>query len=251
MQPTHYRYLHLVYDRWQRSYGSDFSDVVLPRLTSFIDRRGLSPGRMLDVACGTGTLAISMARHGWHVWGIDASEGMLSAANRKAEGLGLPVVFLLQDMRAMKLDERFHLATCFYDSLNHLRSESDLAGVIRCVGGLLEPGGFFLFDLNNKRCFEQLWKQSQTVRGDDFTLRMHNHYNPLARVARSDVTLELRAEDGTKTFRETVFERYFPDESIAAVLRSAGLRVEEREDMVTPDTASIGSIKTLWVAQKP
>ena len=43
---------------------------------------------MLDLACGTGTVAISLAEAGWRVYGIDGSAEMLAQARAKAEGEG-------------------------------------------------------------------------------------------------------------------------------------------------------------------
>jgi ubiquinone/menaquinone biosynthesis C-methylase UbiE len=61
---------------------------------------GPPPLRVLDVGCGTGFLALRMAELGHTAVGIDLSEGMLTAAQRKAEGVGLPVTFRLGDAEA-------------------------------------------------------------------------------------------------------------------------------------------------------
>jgi ubiquinone/menaquinone biosynthesis C-methylase UbiE len=61
---------------------------------------GPPPLRVLDVGCGTGFLALRMAELGHTAVGVDLSEGMLTAAQRKAEGVGLPVTFRLGDAEA-------------------------------------------------------------------------------------------------------------------------------------------------------
>ena len=61
---------------------------------------GPPPLRVLDVGCGTGFLALRMAELGHTAVGIDLSEGMLAAAQHKAEGVGLPVTFRLGDAEA-------------------------------------------------------------------------------------------------------------------------------------------------------
>ena len=61
---------------------------------------GPPPLRVLDVGCGTGFLALRMAELGHTAVGIDLSEGMLTAAQRKAEGVELPVTFRLGDAEA-------------------------------------------------------------------------------------------------------------------------------------------------------
>ncbi len=67
-----YSILPPVYDRWQRTYGKDFSSLILPRFLSSLRLHRVPKSPMLDLACGTGTLALMMARRGWEVWGIDS-----------------------------------------------------------------------------------------------------------------------------------------------------------------------------------
>lgn len=251
MKPTQYTVLPLVYDRWQAAYGKDYSAVILPRVLSSIRKHRIPRGAMVDVACGTGSLALLMARRGWSVWGIDASGAMLAQAWRKAARGRLPVVFLRQDMRAMRLPARVQLAVSVFDSLNHLPGPADLAAAFRSVGAALEPGGWFLFDLNNERCFTRLWTREQTLTHRSFTLLLRNSYNADTRRARSRVTILLPGRRGMTVLEETVRERCFTAEQVCRALRRGGLSPVEREDFNPTDRRGIGRIKTWWVARKP
>jgi 2-polyprenyl-3-methyl-5-hydroxy-6-metoxy-1,4-benzoquinol methylase len=97
--PAGYRVLPEIYDRWQATYGSDFSSVVLPRLLTTLDRFPIPETMLADIACGTGTLAIAMALRGWQVWGIDASQGMVDASRRKAEEFSQSLALSTRDTR--------------------------------------------------------------------------------------------------------------------------------------------------------
>ena len=83
------------------------------RLTSDVDYAGaaayllglfrLHGGRtdtLLDLACGSGSLSLELARQGADIIGVDGSEDMLALAQEKAAAAGLPLLFLHQDMRA-------------------------------------------------------------------------------------------------------------------------------------------------------
>ena len=59
-----YRNLPPYYDRWQKSYGKDFSTLIFPRLLASIRPHRIGGRTMLDLACGTGTLALLLARRG-------------------------------------------------------------------------------------------------------------------------------------------------------------------------------------------
>ncbi len=71
-----------------------FLDRVHSRIAAMIE-----PGaRVIDIACGNGTLALKMAKHAQHVTGIDLSEDSLQFARKRARKLRLEnTEFLVQD----------------------------------------------------------------------------------------------------------------------------------------------------------
>jgi cyclopropane fatty-acyl-phospholipid synthase-like methyltransferase len=67
-----------------------------PELLEFL--QDANPGRALDLGCGTGTNAITIAKHGWQVVGVDFSALAIWAARRKARRQGLEIRFLSRDV---------------------------------------------------------------------------------------------------------------------------------------------------------
>jgi SAM-dependent methyltransferase len=60
----------------------------------FVDSLGIAPGmQVLDVACGTGNLAIPAARKGAQVTGVDIATNLLEQARARAEAEGLQIAF--------------------------------------------------------------------------------------------------------------------------------------------------------------
>ncbi len=55
-------------------------------------------GKALDLGCGTGTNAITLARHGWEVTGVDFAPKAIRIARRKFEAAGLPVELMQADV---------------------------------------------------------------------------------------------------------------------------------------------------------
>ena len=250
MRSTHYSELPLVYDRWQRSYGKDYSAVILPRLQSSLRRRRVAPSTMLDVACGTGSLALLMARRGWRVWGIDASGGMIAEAWKKGWATGLPVIFLRQDMRTLRIPERVAIAVSVFDSLNHLDTLKDLRATFRRVRTALVPKGWFMFDVNNERCYRRLWTREQSLTHRDFTLLLENSYNARRHRAQSRVRIMLPAPGGPVVLTEIVRERCFSPDEIQTALEGEGFEVDEREEFNPTGRPRVGKIKTWWVARR-
>jgi SAM-dependent methyltransferase len=245
-----YTVLPLVYDRWQTMYGRDYSTLILPHVLDTIDRCRVPTGAMLDLACGTGTLAFLMARRGWTVWGVDGSRGMLAAAEAKKHSLGRNVTFLRMDMRALRLPVQVELATCFFDSLNHLPSAADLLKTFRAVAGSLKRGGHFVFDLNNEHCFRTLWTKTEAADHRDFTLILKNTYDARRQTACSLVTLFLKEGLRYQRFQETVRERFFSSAEVTGLLQRSGFIVLESSDFNFADDPSVGNLKTWWVARK-
>src|SRR5690554_3454039 len=104
---------------------------------------------LLDLACGTGTLAHWWARHHprWEVWGVDRSAAMIERARASSSKASRPPTFVVQDLTELDLDRRFGFASCFFDSLNHVTRAHDLSRILKGVYRSLLPGGLFIFDL--------------------------------------------------------------------------------------------------------
>jgi SAM-dependent methyltransferase len=66
---------------------------VIPReLVALVEGPGaLAPGKAIDIGCGTGTQAIYLAQHGWHVTAVDIVDRVLDAARRKGHAAGVSV----------------------------------------------------------------------------------------------------------------------------------------------------------------
>jgi SAM-dependent methyltransferase len=113
-------------------------------------RRLIEPGRaatLLDVACGTGAIAASLAlgyQGGYRVSGLDISPGMLAVARAKLPA-GTPLY--RADMTSFSLDARFDAIVCAYQGVNHLLSFPAWESFFRCVYEHLNAGGVFVFDI--------------------------------------------------------------------------------------------------------
>lgn len=75
------------------------AEPVMPELVALIEGPDkLTPGRAVDLGCGTGTKSLYMARHGWSVTGVDITPEAVKKARKKAAELGLDVEFVQCDL---------------------------------------------------------------------------------------------------------------------------------------------------------
>lgn len=94
------------------------------------------PRSVLDAGCGTGRVAIELARRGLDVVGVDVDPAMLEAARRKAPGLR----FVEADLETLDLGRRFDIAVMAGNVVLFVREGTEGAVVSR-VAAHLEPGG--------------------------------------------------------------------------------------------------------------
>ena len=137
-------------------YASTYGD----RLFRLLDDRGLAGSRVLDAGCGTGTLALELARRGYRVTGVDLSQAMLEVARGKDEGRR--VEWRRADVTALDLGATFDVVTCVADILNHLEDLAAWAGALRGFARHLRPSGLLFVDVMTNLGLERL--QGFTVR---------------------------------------------------------------------------------------
>ncbi|QGQ95677.1 class I SAM-dependent methyltransferase [Paenibacillus psychroresistens] len=108
------------------------------------------PKTIVDLGCGTGSLAIPLAQNGLQVTGIDLSEDMLAVAQNKSQGIpgGLNIAWVQQDMREWELHEQVDAAVSFCDCLNYITEEDEIVQAFRQTYQGLKSGGLFIFDVH-------------------------------------------------------------------------------------------------------
>ena len=115
---------------------------------SLLDREGLRPETAVDLACGTGSVALLLAQRGLQVIGVDMSEEMLTAACDKAQDMANPPLFVCQKLQKLQLSGGVDLAVCALDSMDYILDPADCQKAIGRVYKALNPGGCFIFDVN-------------------------------------------------------------------------------------------------------
>lgn len=109
-----------------------------------------SNGRaVLEVACGTGRVAIRLAQDGARVVGIDLSTAMLDMAREKS--VGIPNVRWVEgDMRSFELGETFGLVIIPGHSFQFMLTSEDQVACLECIKRHLAPGGMLVVHLDHQ-----------------------------------------------------------------------------------------------------
>ena len=128
-------------DAWSGASYERIAETFAPIHARIVAALALRPGeRLLDVACGTGGVALRAARAGADVVGVDISADQLAKARRAAEQEGLAIAFEEGDCQAMPYAEgEFDVVVSAFGAIfapDHARAASELARVCRPGGRL-------------------------------------------------------------------------------------------------------------------
>ncbi len=164
-------YCRIIYDRIRdRQAEVDFLDWAFRSLAH------REVNLVLDIACGTGRLAIPLRRLGYDVIGVDFSSAMLSCCLQ--EGGDLPVV--RGDMRYLPFKSgTFDAMFCMFSSLNHLNENDEIVAALKGFHRSLRPGGILILDLISPFKFFRVGFQSEEVhrgKGDGISVERRLKY---------------------------------------------------------------------------
>jgi len=137
----------------------------------------LAAGGALELAIGTGRIAVPLAERGVRVAGIDFSPDMVAQLQQKTDEI--PVA--IGDMTTTKVDGTFSLAYVVFNSINNVTTQEGQAAVFANVAAHLEPGGCFVVEVGvlNQQPLEVFDLTDTHVGVDEFdadTQRLVSHH---------------------------------------------------------------------------
>lgn len=209
------------------SYDGLMADGAYRRRAAFLERRlkksPIPVETVLDLACGTGTIACLLAARGYEVLAADGSAEMLTQAAAKAEGLDRPPLFFQQAMPRLRLARPVDAVVSTLDSLNYLTAERDLGETFRRVRRWLKPGGLFLFDVNTPYKLRRMDGQLYMDETEEAVCVWRTFFSEKKRVCTYQVDLFRLRPDGAwdRSFEEHR-ERAWSEEELRKALDEAG-----------------------------
>ena len=182
---------------------------------------------VVELGCGTGSLACLLARRGYSVTAVDLSPDMLTVAEQKCRGLD--VTLLCRDMSRLTLSGQAAVRTdaviCCLDSVNYVTRPAALRRAFQRVYKALAPGGLFLFDVKTPAALEGADGRTYLDEDDGFYCVWRADYYPRRRVCAYGLDLFLRNEDGLWERGGEYHEEYaYTMDELDGFLRKAGFR---------------------------
>lgn len=234
-----------IYERLSQVYDLGWGQFALQYvslISQLLDERGVKPARILDLACGTGILAVELANRGHLVHGIDISPEMIKIAKSKSVGLS-NLSFDVQDMTQFCVKGEFDLVMCTFDSVNYLLNIDDVRKMLYRVAGALRESGILVFDSNTNQLYANARKEAQEreLGGEYFVQKVG--YEP----TKKEATIIFEFSDGTMEVHK---QRPYDLAELEPILACAGLRVVHMFSGFDKEPYSPGSERLICVAER-
>ncbi|MEO1022527.1 MAG: class I SAM-dependent methyltransferase [Bacteroidota bacterium] len=107
---------------------------------------------VLELACGTGNLALSLSElETYRITASDGSPEMMNIAAQRFEAADDFIRPLVLNFLTLNLDERFDVIFTLFDSVNYLHSDQDIQRFLDQTLRVLKPGGLLIFDFSTPK----------------------------------------------------------------------------------------------------
>lgn len=208
-----------LYQQWM-----DFTLNHLPKKTN----------QILELACGTGALAVEFAKAGFEVTGLDLSEEMLTLANDRALEEEVSINWLAGDMLDLTDIGTYQAITCFSDSLCYMQNAAQIQQVFEGVYQLLEESGTFIFDVHSTYQIDKVFPDySFHDQTEDFAFLWDSYPGESVHSIEHFLTFFVKKEGEIfERFDELHKERTYSLETYKQLLMQSGFKVEVFADFV-------------------
>jgi len=214
-----YRNLAQSYDRLT---GDVDYEAIVAFYKQILKAEGLEPRTAVDLACGTGSVALLLARMGLQVTAVDMSEDMLCVAAQKAQALENPPRFVCQKLQQLRLPRGVDLAVCALDSMDYITDPKDCDETIRRVYRVLNPGGCFIFDVNTPEKLRAMDGQVFLDEDDDVYCVWRGEFDEQTNICSYGMDLFQRIGDRWQRSFEEHREYAYSAEQLTKWLKKAG-----------------------------
>jgi SAM-dependent methyltransferase len=216
-------------------YDADTADMPVEPVVDFL--LPFAGGGALELAIGTGRIAVPLAERGVQVAGIDLSPDMVAELQKKTDAI--PVA--IGDYATTRVDGSFSLTYIVFNSISNQTSQEGQVATFANAASHLEPGGCFVVEVGTKnRQHLTVFDLSDTHVGvdeyDADTQRLVSHHFTLV--------------DGSWRRRSIPFRSASPGE-FDLMAQLAGLRLRERWADWDRSPFAADSTKHVSVWEKP
>lgn len=215
-------------------------------------------GPLLDLACGTGRMAIPLAAQGYQVTGVDITSEMVAWARQKVTAQAVSVEWVVADARAFQLHQQFRFIFMLEHAFQFFLTRADHEALLARVREHLHPEGCFLFETRNpspRNLYQaRLLEPQRCATPDGGQLVITDDqpvYDPITQIKHCASQYQWLHPDGQQVTRtkRTALRFVFPQE-IEALLHYNGFQIRASYGSWQQEPLTASSREMIFVCQR-
>lgn len=230
-----------------------FEDIdynkIEERILDIISKYNIKSEDYLDLACGTGNVAIRMAKHFKNTYLVDLSEEMLQEAYLKFKKERMRGRVICQDMTELSLNHTFDLITCVLDSTNYILETEGLKEYFKGVYKHLKKDGLFIFDINS------FYKLTTILGNNIFSYNTEDVFYNWENTIENDIvnmylTFFVKNGDMYERFEEEHYERAYTEDELEVIIQECGFSIINKSEGYDEKEVNEESERILYILKK-
>jgi SAM-dependent methyltransferase len=225
-------------------------DKVSEKIINLCSENSVDFEDYLDLACGTGNVAIKVAKYFKNIYAVDLSDEMLNVAFDKFKKNRIKAKVICQNMCELSLNKRFNLITSVLDSTNYITEEEDLINYFSNVYEHLKDNGMFIFDINSYyKLSTVLGNNIYTYSSDEIFYTWENSFED--DILNMFLTFFVKQDNNLyEKFEEEHFEKAYKEDFIEKILTKCKFKIINKFAGYSNDEVNENSERILYVVTK-
>lgn len=237
------------YKEFSQIYDLLMDDIDYEKWTSFIINKIGDSRKVLEAACGTGSITRLLADNNYRVTAFDLSQDMLMRAYEKL-GRSPGVKLLNMDMTNFKINDKFDSAICCCDGVNYI-TENDLKQFFKTVYNHLNDNSRFIFDMSTKYKYDSMFNDTYVYDDGEIFYVWENVMDELNNAVNVEINFFVKDLSDKYTRINEIQTQYIHEaETIIKLLGDAGFTDIEVYDDYINEEFNEESLRAVFCAVK-
>ncbi len=237
------------YKEFSQIYDLLMDDIDYEKWTSFIINKAEGSRKILEAACGTGSITRLLADKNYKVTAFDLSQDMLMRAYEKL-GRSPGVKLLNMDMTTFKIDDKFDAAICCCDGINYI-AENQVINFFNNVYNHLNNNSKFIFDMSTEYKYDSLFNDTYVYDDGEVFYVWENVMDELNNAVNVEINFFVKDLSDKYTRINEIQTQYIHEaETIIKLLGDAGFTDIEVYDDYINEEFNEESLRAVFCAVK-